>query len=174
MGRKKSKKRWMWTPENVLWCINWLHFCGYPLNAASIDRLFSMLHVKGIEFFGNWDNSLLAEGLNPKQFRKKCPKRSDEDIIREFREIKSRNEPLSDIHIKTNYESLHNAAKNSQGVGPLVEQAGFDYIQESLHVSTKTRLRNLSAAKIKHIAEKYSTQERSQDEKSGQTSTNSC
>lgn len=155
------KNQWRWTPEIVLWCLNWLHFCGYPLNAKFINKHFFQLYIKGIEFFGSWDNTLETGGFEAKKIRKMRLPRNDAEIIAEIQAIKKRGEPLNDNYLAANYESLYNAAKHRSGIGPFVEKAGFNYIEESIHVSTKTRIRNLSAEKIQSIIKKYSTQTRS-------------
>lgn len=148
----------IWSADYVLTSIDWLHFWGIRLDTTNIVRHYNRLYVKAIEFFGSWDNALLAAGLDPKKI-KLYREHSDEGIIKGIREIKKRGEPLNALYIKNAYPYLYEAAMRRGGWGSWVEKAGFDYIEESVQVRTKTYAKKISPQKLQEIREKYSTQE---------------
>ena len=72
--KKRSKMKldhWepLWSKEYVLDKLNAYYQLGYPLNlAAFIDLDYNLLST-GCRFFGNWDNVLVALGLEPLKHR---------------------------------------------------------------------------------------------------------
>lgn len=152
MGKKARRK---WTPEYVISSIQYWDFWKIPLYSTYVYLHYGRLYAVAIELFGSWPAALVAAGLNPEVIMKHHSKRSDEEIIREIKEIKKRGEPLNDSYIAKNYESLHNAARLRSSLGEFVEKAGFDYALESQRVSLKTRLRNLKPRKINRIRKKF-------------------
>lgn len=117
-----------WTKELVLSEIKALIASEEPLNAGNIQKNHRKIYQASRRFFGSWDNTLEASGIDPSSV-KKLRSWDETAVIEEIQKIHQESGDISQTYlIQNGYHSLLVTSRKLFGsYAKAVNEAGFDY-----------------------------------------------
>ncbi|HTW90309.1 MAG TPA: hypothetical protein VMH22_01185 [bacterium] len=122
---KRSYKRW--SEAEVLRMIGELSRGGKPLNSGYIARNHPALAYAGRKFYGTWENTIKAAGLDYETIRRKSFWSKDE-IVSQIRTLKAAGEALNVSAAERTHGGLVGAAAVYFGSWrQAIKAAGLDY-----------------------------------------------
>jgi hypothetical protein len=129
---------------------------GKPLSSWYIQIHFPKLYAAGCYYYGNWENTITAQGLDYDETRLQ-EEWDAQKIVDEILSRKKQGKRLNPQHVKEYCGDLYKAGLRYFGSWQnTIETAGLDYREVSLYLTSKMMVGKITKEKLNKM-KKFTT-----------------